>query len=776
MTVPASSSRRVTYTANGSTAGPFAVTFPFFEIEVYLDEVLVSPNDYLVSQASPGTTGNITFDTAPTGALVIIGATNRAQGIDFISQDTVQPDEAERGLDRLTMIAQEIETALKGSLRVDVGVSTVPGPIDLGLVANKLVVTKSDGGIKTVQANAGYVQVDAEGTVATVQIVGAGELGTVLHEAVDGTISDRVTTELVVPIGGEGGAASTAYVDAAIADMVDGPVSSLNYEAAHFNGTSGKLLRAGGPIILTPRMFGATGTGTETAALTALFAAHEATVGSEIRIDRPYTLDAPIYYSADGLRLHFSGDGELIVTGSAAMYGAVNCGTFPSTLTGRSLTVDAARHATSLTFNNVTGMDVGHILRLNFLGIIGVNQSFCAKIVAKSGSTVYLSHPLPWPLTTATVFTDVTSGSARNSAVVENFKLRVSGHSGVNMAGLRFVNCEGARLYGSRTEGCISGGILIGGCVDSQFYDHTGINDGSLTSDAALPVYGMTGCLLDNCNVLGSEYFGFQIDYVHHSKLRSIKGRNIGIPSSYSRGFKMWDVSNTTVDGLEMSNVYGQGVSMQNNCQDVTFRDVRVIGVKQGTVLGSPFAAQGVTSNGTSNLRTRWYGLTVKDTQSGLGGTDVAFGSTDNGHIVYGGDFATITDGTTGAVIHMIDGSVTARGHYVTPPQTLTDGANISWDAALGNKAKVTLGGNRTVLAVSNAIEGAQYTLTVVQDGTGSRTLTWTTSGAGSFDFGASGAPTLTTTASRADVLRFEAVSVAGTIKLRYQGANLGFA
>jgi hypothetical protein len=115
-------------------------------------------------------------------------------------------------------------------------------------------------------------------------------------------------------------------------------------------------------------------------------------------------------------------------------------------------------------------------------------------------------------------------------------------------------------------------------------------------------------------------------------------------------------------------------------------------------------------------------------------------------------------------------------GQCTAPLATLTDGATISWSVALAQKAKVTLAGNRTMAAVTGAIEGTTYFLWVIQDATGSRTLAWTTSGAGAFDFGAAGAPTLTTTASRADLLTFESIIVASTLKLRYTGIAKGFA
>jgi hypothetical protein len=138
---------------------------------------------------------------------------------------------------------------------------------------------------------------------------------------------------------------------------------------------------------------------------------------------------------------------------------------------------------------------------------------------------------------------------------------------------------------------------------------------------------------------------------------------------------------------------------------------------------------------------------------------------------------------TLGEVIDLIEASAntftanqTFSAQATLPLQTLTDGATIDWNCNSGAKAKVTLGGNRTINAVTNAIEGTSYTLWVIQDGTGSRTLTFTTSGAGSFDFGADGAPTLTTTADEADVLGFEAISIDGTLKLRFVGIKKGFA
>lgn len=82
-------------------------------------------------------------------------------------------------------------------------------------------------------------------------------------------------------------------------------------------------------------------------------------------------------------------------------------------------------------------------------------------------------------------------------------------------------------------------------------------------------------------------------------------------------------------------------------------------------------------------------------------------------------------------------------------PQTLADGATVNWDMAAGWNAKVTLGGNRTMAAPTNAKVGITYVLEVIQDATGSRTITWNAA----YDFGLVGAPTLSTGAGKRDVI-----------------------
>ena len=82
-----------------------------------------------------------------------------------------------------------------------------------------------------------------------------------------------------------------------------------------------------------------------------------------------------------------------------------------------------------------------------------------------------------------------------------------------------------------------------------------------------------------------------------------------------------------------------------------------------------------------------------------------------------------------------------------TTTQTLTDAATVAWDWSAGRIATVTLGGNRIIGLPTNLVTDT-FIFKVIQDGTGSRTLTWNAI----FKWGAGTAPVLSTVAGRVDL------------------------
>ena len=81
----------------------------------------------------------------------------------------------------------------------------------------------------------------------------------------------------------------------------------------------------------------------------------------------------------------------------------------------------------------------------------------------------------------------------------------------------------------------------------------------------------------------------------------------------------------------------------------------------------------------------------------------------------------------------------------------LTDGATVNWAVNTSPVAKVTLGDNRTIAAPSGGATGQFVSLLIIQDGTGSRTVTWNAV----YEFASDTAPTLTSGGNKGDLFVF---------------------
>jgi|8_EtaG_2_1085327.scaffolds.fasta_scaffold04751_4 hypothetical protein len=118
-------------------------------------------------------------------------------------------------------------------------------------------------------------------------------------------------------------------------------------------------------------------------------------------------------------------------------------------------------------------------------------------------------------------------------------------------------------------------------------------------------------------------------------------------------------------------------------------------------------------------------------------------------------DIATLgTSAASKTITADANGLTKITGAVLNVEDTLTDQATIAWDVIASPVAKVTLGANRTLAAPSGTspAAGQFIALTVIQDGTGSRTLTWNAT----YEFTEDTAPTLTTTANKGDLFIFK--------------------
>ena len=185
---------------------------------------------------------------------------------------------------------------------------------------------------------------------------------------------------------------------------------------------------------------------------------------------------------------------------------------------------------------------------------------------------------------------------------------------------------------------------------------------------------------------------------------------------------------------------------------NTTASDIVKIKTASGTGYTVPFGAVGlVICDGTSvfatNTRGEGFG-TAASADIGTGTTNVPDVSIADARYVR----SSVTANTTVRGDFVVEAGslkVGTSARAYNPITTLTDAASIAVDFALGNNFLVTIGGNRTLAAPTNAVAGQTGQIYVIQDSTGSRTLSYNSV----YQFVSGAAPTLSTGAADVDIL-----------------------
>lgn len=152
----------------------------------------------------------------------------------------------------------------------------------------------------------------------------------------------------------------------------------------------------------------------------------------------------------------------------------------------------------------------------------------------------------------------------------------------------------------------------------------------------------------------------------------------------------------------------------------------RILKVGSGPSSGTDIVAQSVVLRSGQSTGTGVRG-DILFQQSAPGST----GSAVNGYTT------SWTISTAGALVAtggfvITAAEITLSKRISGAPVALTDAATIATDASLGNHFRVTLGGNRTLGNPTNPVDGQRCIWEFLQDGTGTRTITFDTQ----FDFG----------------------------------------
>ena len=193
---------------------------------------------------------------------------------------------------------------------------------------------------------------------------------------------------------------------------------------------------------------------------------------------------------------------------------------------------------------------------------------------------------------------------------------------------------------------------------------------------------------------------------------------------------------------------------------NTTASDIVKIKTASGTGYTVPFGAIGlVICDGTSVFATNTKGQgfgTAASADVGTGTTNVPDVSIADARYVR----SSVTANTTVRGDFVVEAGslkVGTSARAYNPITTLTDAASIAVNFALGNNFLVTIGGNRTLAAPTNAVAGQTGNIYVIQDGTGSRTLSYNTA----YQFVSAAVPTLSTGAGDVDMLIYSARSTA---------------
>lgn len=441
------------------------------------------------------------------------------------------------------------------------------------------------------------------------------------------------------------------------AGTVIGPSVSEAHEVATYTDTTGTRIERTGYLIYTPTQFLAVGDGAadDTTPLNNMInAVNAAGGGAQIVISRRHKVTAGLSaITTDNVDIVFTGKGELIGSGATSIGNILTIGQFMSALTSRNLTAPASRYARSLTFNDVTGMTVGNLLRLDWTNIVPTTAAFVSRIVSVAGNVVTLSHPIPDDFTTSpTFFTGgVTCAAPVRNVNIRNGKFSTSGYTGLAISPYVLRCADKCLVEGTRSSGFKSGGISITGAVDCTIRDHVGDGDGATGAGgaAAVSVYAATGCRFESIRVRNCAYFGVNLNFVHHSAITGIKVQNAGSLAQFVRGFEPWFCSNNTFSDIQLTDVFGAGVFLENMTRDNVFSNIVARCLKP-----TSFVAQSIATNGTFNTDNVWVNCWSRGTDATGGGSDFAIALSDARQMFLNATYDTIviSEPTTNVIRH----------------------------------------------------------------------------------------------------------------------------
>ena len=282
---------------------------------------------------------------------------------------------------------------------------------------------------------------------------------------------------------------------------------------------------------------------------------------------------------------------------------------------------------------------------------------------------------------------------------------------------------ENVSISGTLTVGGITsiGGSLVG--TSATFADKVSVS--------ALAVTGITS--------IGGSLVGTSATFNNHvssstlavTGITSIGGSLVGTSATFDN-----HVSASTLAVTGITSIGGSLVGTS-----ATFNDH--VSVSSMTVTGNVTATQ--FYGGGANLT----GVSATKATNVSGGFAVLTSAQISADVSIGGSlYVNVAEGI-GVATPL--GQIHIAKNAIADVVSLTDAANVSIGFANGQNFSLTLAGNRTLDNPTNCVTGQVGSIFIIQDGTGSRTLSYGTS----WEFPAGTAPTLSTSAAAVDRLDY---------------------
>ena len=385
------------------------------------------------------------------------------------------------------------------------------------------------------------------------------------------------------------------------------------------------------------------------------------------------------------------------------------------------------------------------------LELVGTTFHFLdsGKILSNSASGVAISG-----------WTNATFDTKSNTTAISGWALKTIGNSGVAVSGWAngtfSTNAHVSSVSGWALKTIGNSGVQVSGWANGTFSTNANVNAVSGWANSTFDTKANTAAISGYAEGIaggGSSYSwkltngAVAADTISTGQTVTISGIS-GVEVEYTAGDNFARVS-----AIGLSGWTNGTFSTNANLNAVSGWALKTIGNSGVSVSG--WANGTFSTNANVNNVSGWIDNTTTTRDNAVSGwANGTFITSDTNTTYTAGSGLTLVG--TEFNVSSVGGSGSLEGLIVDKAikskiNTEADGGTITFNMNDSNTHMATLGGNRT-LAVSNAASGQKFILRLKQDSAGSRTVTWFNT-----IYWAEGgtAPTLTTTANKADVFGF---------------------